>query len=93
MGSRFVNLELLSFHVNEGEAWTEELHRINEFRLIAGWEVVPRISVFAGLTLNTFISNVNDGDHIAVGSFVDISNDDEPRWLRIWPGFVAGVQF
>ena len=81
----------LSFHVNEGEAWESDLHMINKLRLIGGWEVNPKLSVFAGLTLNVFVSEVNDGEHISTGSFYDHEGDD--TWVRMWPGFVAGVQF
>ncbi|MFC1718725.1 hypothetical protein ACFL6S_34050 [Candidatus Poribacteria bacterium] len=90
-GSKFVNIEALSFHVNEDKAWENDLHMINKLRLIGGWEVNPKLSVFAGLTLNVFVSEVNDGDHIATGSFYDHDGDD--TWVRMWPGFVAGVQF
>jgi hypothetical protein len=90
-GSKFVNIEALSFHVNEGEAWENDLHMINKLRLIGGWEINPRLSVFAGLTLNVLVSQVNDGDHMAIGSFYDHTGDD--TWVRMWPGFVAGVQF
>lgn len=92
-GSKFVNVEALSFQINEGEAWTDETHVLNKFRLIGGWQVQPRLAVFAGVTLNVFVSQVNDGDHIAIGSFYDSVNDDGDRWVRMWPGFVAGVQF
>ena len=90
-GSKFVNIEALSFHVNEDARWTDDLHMINKIRLIGGWEVNPSLSVFAGLTLNVFVSQLNDGGHIATGSFYDYEGKD--TWVRMWPGFVAGVQF
>jgi len=90
-GSKYINIEALSFGINEGEAWTEDVHMVNKLRLIGGWEATPNISVFAGLTLNVFVSEVNDGSHIATGSFYDHEGKD--KWVRMWPGFVAGVQF
>jgi hypothetical protein len=90
-GSKFVNVEALSFHINEDEGWTEELHMVSKIRLIGGWEVNPSFSVFAGVTLNVFVSQFDDGSHIALGSLYDKNWDD--TWIRMWPGFVAGVQF
>lgn len=93
-GSKFVNVEVLSFDINENnenEAWTDDLHMINKLRLIGGWQVNSGLSVFAGLTLNVFVSQFNDGDHIAWESFFDYDGDD--TCVRMWPGFVAGVQF
>ncbi len=49
------------------------------------------MSLFAGVTLNVFVSEVNDGDHIGVASFFDYDGND--AWVRMWPGVVAGVQF
>jgi hypothetical protein len=90
-GSKYINIEALSFGINEGEAWTEDVHMINKLKLIGGWEATPHVSVFAGLTLNVFVSQVNDGSHIATGSFYDHEGTD--TWVRMWPGFVAGVRF
>ena len=90
-GSKYVNVEALSFRINEDEAWTNDLHMANKLRLIGGWRIDPRFSVFAGLTLNVFVSRFNNGGHIAVASLYDRRKDNS--WIRIWPGFVAGVQF
>ena len=87
----YINIEALSFHINEDESWTDELHMINQLRLIGGWELNRNMSAFAGLTLNVFVSQLNDGDHIGMASFFDYDGDD--TWVRIWPGVVAGVQF
>jgi hypothetical protein len=89
--SRYVNIEAIHSHINEDEAWTEDLHQINSLRLIAGWHIDPRISVFAGVTMNVFVSQFNDGSHIAYGSLYEETGGD--TWVRMWPGFVAGVQF
>ena len=95
-GSRFVNVEALSFQVYEdiaeADRWNDKIHLISKLRLIGGWEINPRFSAFAGLTLNVFVSEVNDGEHIAIASFYEY-NDADKRWVRMWPGFVAGIQF
>jgi hypothetical protein len=91
LGVGFANIEALSFHINEDEIWTEEFHNLNKLRVIYGWEIDPRFSIFAGATLNVFVSQFNDGDHISISSIYDRSGDD--TWVRIWPGFVAGIQF
>jgi hypothetical protein len=90
-GPKFVNIEALSFHISEDDGWTDELHDISKLRLIGGWEVDPRFSLFAGVTLNVFVSRINDGRHIAMGSLYDRRGDS--TWVRMWPGFVAGIQF
>ena len=96
-GSKFVNIEALSFQVYEDiaevDGWDNKIHTISKLRLIGGWKIKPRISVFAGLTFNVFVSDVSDGENIATASFYDSVNDTNDRWVRMWPGFVAGVQF
>ena len=96
-GSKFVNVEALGFQVYEdiaeADGWDDKTHTISKIRLIGGWEIKPRISVFAGLIFNVFVSNVNDGENIAIASFYEYTDDEDKRWVRMWPGFVAGVQF
>jgi len=90
-GLYFFNIEALNYQLNEGERWEEDLHQISKLRLIGGRQINPRVAVFAGVTLNVFVSNVNDGSRYNLGSIFKWSGDDE--WVRIWPGFVLGVQF
>lgn len=90
-GSKFVNIEALGFHINEDEIWTDDIHRIDKLRFIGGWDLNRNLSAFFGVTLNVFVSQYNNGDHISIASLVKYNGDK--TWVRIWPGFVAGIQF
>ena len=90
-GSRYVDIEALSSHVNEGEAWTEELHLLSGLRLIGGWQINPAYSVFAGVTLNVLVSEHNDGSHMDTVSIFE--RDGNRTHVRMWPGVIAGVRF
>ncbi len=66
---------------------------LSQLRLIGGFQVAPRFSVFGGVTGNVLVEWENrSGDKLGL--------DAAPRWeeqnshntVSIWPGLVAGIQ-
>ena len=81
----------LSYQQIQEEDWTNDLNMLNKLRILYGRQVSNSMSIYAGPTLNYFISEVQDGSDIAPWTFNDSRSGK--RWNRFWPGFVAGVRF
>lgn len=80
-------------HVNEStEKLTNHLNMLSKIRLITGFQMGPYSSIYAGATLNHFVSEKNDGSELAPWT-TDSTVDDEDYFHRVWPGFIVGVRF
>ena len=68
---------------------------LSQLRVVAGYELVPHLSVFAGLTGNVWIK-WHGADLTTIASEASFlptyEKQNAHNSLRIWPGFVAGVQ-
>lgn len=93
VGRHGVNIDLLHYKLNEGEAWTDELHMLSKLRLTFGARLHDQVSVFAGVTGNVVVSRLNDGSHLGFSGRSVYARKEGDTWIRIWPGFVAGVTF
>ncbi|MEM9919093.1 MAG: STN domain-containing protein [Bacteroidota bacterium] len=103
------NLELVGFHINEGEGWTKKLNLLGQLRLTFDFYLGKRTSIFFGPSLNTMFSRVQTGDPETptVGSRIphwtivnSVSNFEDPSdssniltSYTMWPGFRAGIRF
>ncbi|MEM6377099.1 MAG: STN domain-containing protein [Bacteroidota bacterium] len=98
LGSRFlVNLEALSLHINEKESWTNELHQLNQFKVLMDLRIGRRMSVFGGPVCNWMISDRVDPETGIIGtSFAPETIFDETtdqRNNKVWFGWNAGLRF
>lgn len=88
-------LELLSFHVNEGNNWTNTYNDLQQVKLIFTKKVSDHFSVFAGPTINLMITdNVNGNGQIFHSKFAPYSmytHSGEHTTLDGWIGFTAGI--
>ena len=81
----------LSYQQIQEEDWTNDLNTLNKLRILYGRRVSNYMSIYAGPTLNYFISEIQDGSDIAPWTFSDSRSGK--HWNRFWPGFVVGVRF
>jgi hypothetical protein len=98
LGNRgLMNIELVSIHINEQQAWTNQLNLLNQARLTFDWRVGRRFSFFAGGSLNLMVSNLFDEDTGLNGSVIA----PEQVWsdelygrtnIKMWPGFNVGLR-
>lgn len=90
------NLELMSYHINEGGWFTDTYNDLQQAKLTVAKSVGSNISVFAGPTLNLMISDNYRAGHPRAGSGFPpytIFNDWSGRTnLKYWIGFVAGIR-
>ncbi|MFC2096622.1 hypothetical protein ACFLQ3_02875 [Bacteroidota bacterium] len=93
-----LGIELLSYHVNENEWFTEELNLNNKLQITASKKVSENMNVFGGLSFNVNVSEtIRDNGNAFKSSITpyDIfdktyGNDNN---VKMYPGFTAGIRF
>lgn len=86
----YLDIDVSTQHINEKDQWTDGLNMLNKFRVLGGWQASDSLSLYAGPTLNYFVSEISDGSDLASWS---ISEGKSGRhWKRWWPGFVIGIK-
>ena len=102
LGTRsLVNLELMSIHINEKEAWTNTLNLLNQFKLLFDYRIGKRTSIFLGPTYNAMFSKLEDPETGVIGSNISpysfynqtFENDNSTTNLQMWVGLNAGIRF
>jgi hypothetical protein len=86
----YLDAELLTSHVNENAAWTDDLNMLTSLRALFGWELARRFSIFGGPTLNVMVSEGDRGFGLFRG--FRLNSEQSETSVRMWPGFVAGFQ-
>ena len=96
-----MNIEAVAMHVNEKEAWTNELNLLNQLKLLMDFRIGNRTSVFAGPTANVMVSRLVDPETGLIGSGIGPYTMHEETWttlsgetnVKMWLGFNAGIRF
>ena len=78
-------------HINVDEFWTDGRNTQVTFRVLGGWRVSDKISLYAGPTFDYYTSNIEDGSDIA--SWSSSESQSGGTWDRTWPGIVVGIRF
>lgn len=98
-----ISFDLLAMHINENEGFTNKINEHGQLRIMLGFNLSKRISLFAGPTLNTFFSEFTNADgtrgskmilekNIVYDQNID-GNDEKVFYNPYWIGFNAGVRF
>ncbi|MCR6639185.1 MAG: STN domain-containing protein [Sporocytophaga sp.] len=101
-----VNIDAISYHINEDGLWTNKLNILNQLRVNVGVALGERTTVFFGPTFNVMVSQIFDGDKNEYGSNIapwTVFNETydgrvdkgrkENTNVKMWPGFNAGIRF
>ena len=64
---------------------------MTKIRVLGGWEISKAVSIFGGLTLNSFYSTSNDGSDYALLTIRE--SESGGKWRRTSIGFVFGAKF
>lgn len=91
-----LSLEAQSFHLNEGEIWTNELNMLNKLGASLSYDFADRFSVFGGASYNVTVSKLKDEEGNVVGSsLVPWYSFDETHGkvnIKMYAGFSFGVR-
>jgi hypothetical protein len=89
----FVDVDLLSHGAYAGPDWNPEggSDLLSSLRLTGGWQVIDKLAITAGPTLNVWVSEREDGSAVPFyDAFLYQWHGSEH--VRIWPGFTVGLQ-
>ena len=88
----FMNVDGVVRHVHYG-VWDkdDQDNFLIKLRVAIGWEQHQRLSGFAGIALNVFLSGESEASDFAHG--LDYLTEWGDVNIRLWPGVFAGVQF
>lgn len=93
-----INIDAISYHVNEGEWWTSEENSLHKLKVNCSFQVAPKVTLFGGFSMNLSVSSIKDVEGIPTGSslktpgsFYEATNAH--RHLKLYPGFNAGIRF
>lgn len=93
-----LNIEAISMHINEAEAWTKELNQLNQVKLLLDVRMGRKSSVFFGPVGNLMLSKLYDADTQKYGSLVTPyamyeETSAEGVNTKMWVGFTGGIRF
>ena len=90
----FVNVELLARDVWYGGDIDDRDGplMLSSLRLNGGWQILPRLAIVAGPTLNVSVSETDRGGFGLFGETTSLHDGDDVH-VDLWPGFFAGLQF
>jgi hypothetical protein len=91
-----LNIDLLSYHINEGKEWTTKLNLLNQARMQFGFLIGKKTSLFLGPVFNIKVSQVANEDG-TIGSKMaswNVYNKTQNKTnVTMWPGLHAGIRF
>jgi hypothetical protein len=92
------NLEAVVIHLNELEAWTNELNLLNQLRFTYDIKLNNRLSLFAGPVANIYVTKADNSTdpikrtaHFVPYTIVDGRDADND--VKMWLGINAGFRF
>lgn len=92
-----MNTELVAMHINEYEAWTNQLNLLTQLRLTFDHKLGRTTSLFWGPTLNALASDYLDPESGIKGStlpfYTLIDESAGNTNLKVWVGFQGGFRF
>ncbi len=92
-----MNLELISYHVNEDEPFTDYLNNLNKLNLTLSYPLSKTVEAYFGPTFNVLVSDNVAGiqesntSSIVPWSFFDKTYDNDTR-VVMYPGFTLGIR-
>jgi len=92
------NIDLTATHLNEGEAWTNELNLLNRLKFNASYLITRRLEVFGGPSFNVAVSKLRNSEGEVVGSSIVPSYGFYNETIgdtnvKMYIGFNLGIRF
>lgn len=93
IGPVFIDMDLGTYGVVNGVRSVGKVAPLLRSRLMLGYSIVPRFTVFGGPTLNALFDDADDRVHRPGYGWVSRTEYEGDIRIRVWPGFVAGLRF
>lgn len=89
----FVDIDGIAYMANQfGGDGMEFMPNLFKLQTTVGWLFPPDFAIFAGPSLNVFISEEYDGAGLALWDFTITESHEGGKYVRVWPGFTIGFQ-
>ena len=95
IGPVSANLDAVSYHINQGEWWTDDLNLLNRVSGNVTFKLSKFLSIYGGLAVNVLVSEYDDlpGNSPSIfGSRMFYEYDNGRTHVAIYPGFQAGIR-
>ncbi|MDD5223084.1 MAG: caspase family protein [bacterium] len=86
----WIDIDLLYERLYADYVESDDIDFISKFQVSVGHRILDQLSLYAGPTLNFLCSEVRDGAGLGLNFW---SHTDGDRNLRLFPGFVLGLQY
>lgn len=93
-----MNLELITYHINEDEPFSDYLNNLNKLNLTLSYPLSKTVQAYFGPTFNVLLTENETGleestsASIVPWSFFDKTYKDNTR-IAMYPGFTLGIRF
>ena len=93
-----IGMELIAYHVNEDEWFTQRLNLLNKFNMFVNWNLLPNLTLFAGPSWNVTVTDTYDGEGgtiepiIAPWTVFDKTYENDIN-ITMYPGGTIGIKF
>jgi hypothetical protein len=91
-----LNIDAIAWHINDNEAWTDEVNLLSQLRANFGVKLGNRTALFAGPTFNVYVSNLYNADNDRYGMKLarwGTLYDYDAGRVTMWAGINAGIRF
>lgn len=93
-----INIDALTYHVNEGEWWTNKENSLHKLKINCSFQVAPKVALFGGFSMNLSVSAIKDAEGTPTGSMLKTPGNfyektNANTHLKLYPGFNAGIRF
>lgn len=93
-----INIDAISYHVNEDEWWTNYQNQLNKLKINGSWHFGRRMAVYGGVSVNVFVTEVKSDEGNLRGSAFKTPNSffnevHKDTRVIIYPGINAGIRF
>lgn len=93
-----VNVDAVSYHINEDEWFTDEVNLLNKLKINGGYTIFNKITIYGGPTLDVWVSNIKNMEGKIVGSEMMpnqaiFERTKRETMVKITTGFNVGLRF
>jgi hypothetical protein len=90
----FVDIDAVGHNVSDGSDLFHfaGLNMLSQLRVTGGWQLLPQLALTLGPAVSVFVSDREDGSRIPLYDAPIYHSRSGRTYVRIWPGFSAGVQ-
>jgi len=86
-----LQLEAMTYHVNEGETYTDVYNDLQQIKLLYTKKISPHFCIFAGPAVNLLITNNRKEFRSRFAPYTIVAHHGEHTGLDGWLGITAGI--